>query len=39
MKCRHIVKEVQDVTREIGKSLTALSLSQMLRYYQEFRTR
>ncbi|XP_073139097.1 U-box domain-containing protein 44-like isoform X2 [Henckelia pumila] len=27
VKCRHIVKEVQDVTREIGKSLTALSLA------------
>ncbi|PIM98660.1 Ubiquitin--protein ligase [Handroanthus impetiginosus] len=27
VKCRHIVKEVQDVTREIGKSLEALPLA------------
>ncbi|XP_052208278.1 U-box domain-containing protein 43-like [Diospyros lotus] len=27
VKCRHIVKEVQDVTREIGRSLAALSLA------------
>ncbi|KAL3506019.1 hypothetical protein ACH5RR_031401 [Cinchona calisaya] len=27
IKCRHIVKEVQDVTREIGKSLAALSVA------------
>ncbi|KAK6929881.1 U-box domain [Dillenia turbinata] len=27
IKCRHIVKEVQDVTRDIGKSLAALSLA------------
>lgn len=26
VKCRHIVKEIQDVTRDIGKSLAALSL-------------
>ncbi|XP_047317473.1 U-box domain-containing protein 44-like [Impatiens glandulifera] len=27
IKCRHIVKEVQNVTRDIGKSLAALSLA------------
>ncbi|XP_031113853.1 U-box domain-containing protein 43-like isoform X2 [Ipomoea triloba] len=27
IKCRHIVKEVQDVTRDIGNSLAALSLA------------
>lgn len=27
IKCRHIVKEVQDVTRDIGKSLTTLCLA------------
>ncbi|XP_071732552.1 U-box domain-containing protein 43-like [Rutidosis leptorrhynchoides] len=27
IKCRHIVKEVQDVTRDIGKSLNTLSLA------------
>lgn len=27
VKCRHIVKEIQDVTREIGNSLAALSLA------------
>ncbi|ONI26449.1 hypothetical protein PRUPE_1G025700 [Prunus persica] len=27
VKCRHIVKEVQDVTRDIGRSLAALSLA------------
>ncbi|KAF8388160.1 hypothetical protein HHK36_026826 [Tetracentron sinense] len=27
VKCRHIVKEVQDVTRDIGRSLVALSLA------------
>lgn len=27
LKCRHIVKEIQDVTREIGDSLAALSLA------------
>lgn len=27
VKCRHIVKEVQEVTRDIGKSLAALSLA------------
>ncbi|GMP56236.1 hypothetical protein CsSME_00020797 [Camellia sinensis var. sinensis] len=27
VKCSHIVKEVQDVTRDIGKSLAALSLA------------
>ncbi|KAL6970496.1 hypothetical protein U1Q18_030195 [Sarracenia purpurea var. burkii] len=27
VKCRHIVNEVQEVTREIGKSLAALSLA------------
>ncbi|XP_058086052.1 U-box domain-containing protein 44-like [Magnolia sinica] len=27
LKCRHIVKEVQDVTRDIGRSLAALSLA------------
>ncbi|KAK6146012.1 hypothetical protein DH2020_019881 [Rehmannia glutinosa] len=27
VKCRHIVKEMQDVTREIGNSLSALSLA------------
>ncbi|CAA0829071.1 Unknown protein [Striga hermonthica] len=27
LKCRHIVKEVQDVTREIGTSFSALSLA------------
>ncbi|TQE07774.1 hypothetical protein C1H46_006707 [Malus baccata] len=27
VKCRHIVKEVQDVTRDIGKSLAALSVA------------
>ncbi|KAF5962167.1 hypothetical protein HYC85_003376 [Camellia sinensis] len=27
VKCRHIVKEVQDVTRDIGKSLNTLSLA------------
>lgn len=27
IKCRHIVKEVQDVTRDIGKSLAALSVA------------
>ncbi|PON40172.1 Coatomer beta subunit [Parasponia andersonii] len=27
VKCRHIVKEVQEVTRDIGKSLSSLSLS------------
>ncbi|KAI3700834.1 hypothetical protein L2E82_45473 [Cichorium intybus] len=27
IKCRHIVKEVQDVTREIGKSLNTLCLA------------
>ncbi|CAK9168514.1 unnamed protein product [Ilex paraguariensis] len=26
VRCRHIIKEVQDVTRDIGKSLAALSL-------------
>lgn len=27
VKCRHIVKEIQDVTREIGNSLASLSLA------------
>ncbi|XP_030507588.2 U-box domain-containing protein 44 [Cannabis sativa] len=27
LKCRHIVKEVQDVTRDIGRSLASLSLA------------
>ncbi|KAK2986085.1 hypothetical protein RJ640_011526 [Escallonia rubra] len=27
LRCRHIVKEVQDVTRDIGRSLAALSLA------------
>ncbi|EXB44184.1 Putative U-box domain-containing protein 42 [Morus notabilis] len=27
IKCRHIVKEVQDVTRDIGRSLASLSLA------------
>ncbi|GFY97758.1 hypothetical protein Acr_12g0002990 [Actinidia rufa] len=27
IKCRHIVKEVQDVTRDIGRSLSVLSLA------------
>lgn len=27
VKCRHIVKEVQDVTRDIGRSMAALSLA------------
>ena len=27
VKCRHIVNEVQEVTRDIGKSLAALSLA------------
>ncbi|KAB2625500.1 U-box domain-containing protein 43-like [Pyrus ussuriensis x Pyrus communis] len=27
VKCRHIVKEVQDVTRDIGRSLAALSVA------------
>ncbi|XP_057783316.1 U-box domain-containing protein 43-like [Salvia miltiorrhiza] len=29
VKCRHIVKEIQDVTREIGDSLAALSLANL----------